>query len=233
MPPSRISAWTGGSPSAHTPSSSARRNSGRCDSRTRSPRWWSNVGYRKKRSCSSAKCLSGSRMPPLRRVTSCSPSASARTVTAHSLNAIGIEREVGRESPYVPATFGAQTCASRAVALATTLPPEGPSHPKHTVFRSQNWPAKSHSHSNDRMIERPRSEFQPREPFDRLEHACEVAVREPAAHRRALGLVGRRRGRDRPAGRQARLERQSDVLDHVLELEQRREVVGEHRLGLQ
>ena len=29
-------------------------------------------------------------MPPLRRVTSCSPSASARTVTAHSLNAIGI-----------------------------------------------------------------------------------------------------------------------------------------------
>src|SRR3954451_4015920 len=29
-------------------------------------------------------------MPPLRRVTSCSPSASARTVTAHSLKAIGI-----------------------------------------------------------------------------------------------------------------------------------------------
>src|SRR5665213_4547316 len=29
-------------------------------------------------------------MPPLRRVTSCSPSASARTVTAHSLNAIGM-----------------------------------------------------------------------------------------------------------------------------------------------
>src|ERR1700712_5243800 len=29
-------------------------------------------------------------MPPLRRVTSCSPSARARTVTAHSLKAIGI-----------------------------------------------------------------------------------------------------------------------------------------------
>src|SRR3954452_9325500 len=29
-------------------------------------------------------------MPPLRSVTSCSPSASARTVTAHSLKAIGI-----------------------------------------------------------------------------------------------------------------------------------------------
>src|SRR3954452_2518021 len=52
--------------------------------------WWSKVGYRKKRSCSTEKCLSGSRMPPLRRVTSCSPSASARTVTAHSLKAIGI-----------------------------------------------------------------------------------------------------------------------------------------------
>ena len=34
---------------------------------------------------------SASRIPPLRRVRSCSPSASARTVTAHSLNAIGIE----------------------------------------------------------------------------------------------------------------------------------------------
>src|SRR3954471_20333695 len=29
-------------------------------------------------------------MPPLRRVSSCSPSARARTVTAHSLNAIGM-----------------------------------------------------------------------------------------------------------------------------------------------
>src|SRR6478735_866840 len=31
-------------------------------------------------------------MPPLRRVTSCSPSARARTVTAHSLKAIGIRK---------------------------------------------------------------------------------------------------------------------------------------------
>src|SRR5215208_70990 len=30
-------------------------------------------------------------MPPLRRVISCSPSARARTVTAHSLKAVGIE----------------------------------------------------------------------------------------------------------------------------------------------
>src|SRR4051794_31489683 len=34
-------------------------------------------------------------MPPLRRVTSCSPSASARTVTAHSLKAIGIGNREG------------------------------------------------------------------------------------------------------------------------------------------
>src|SRR5207302_7642808 len=83
-----------------TPSSKARDNSGWCDSRTRSGRWWSKVGYRKKRSYSRLKCLSGSRMPPLRRVTSCSPSARARTVTAHSLKAIGIYMGWGNEEIY-------------------------------------------------------------------------------------------------------------------------------------
>ena len=39
--------------------------------------------------------LPGSRIPPLRRVSSCSPSASARTVTAHSLKAIGMGDEYG------------------------------------------------------------------------------------------------------------------------------------------
>ena len=38
------------------------------------------------------------RMPPLRRVTSCSPSASARTVTAHSLKAIGMAISDGEMS---------------------------------------------------------------------------------------------------------------------------------------
>src|SRR3954449_11487021 len=101
-PPSRERARIGGPQSACPPSSSARRISGWWDSRTRSWHWWSNVGYRKKRSWSRLKCLPGSRMPPLRSVTSCSPSASARTVTAHSLKAIGIgelvsskEREEG------------------------------------------------------------------------------------------------------------------------------------------
>ena len=37
--------------------------------------------------------LLSSRIPPLRRATSCSPSASARTVTAHSFNAIGMFRK--------------------------------------------------------------------------------------------------------------------------------------------
>src|SRR4051794_12823970 len=90
MPPSWSSALAGGSSSGHTPSSSARASSGRCDGRTRSFRWWSKVGYRKKRSCSISKCLFSSRIPPLRSVMSCSPSASARTVTAHSLKATGI-----------------------------------------------------------------------------------------------------------------------------------------------
>src|SRR5438874_5525421 len=37
-------------------------------------------------------------MPPLRSVRSCSPSARARTVTAHSLNAIGITKMRGRDT---------------------------------------------------------------------------------------------------------------------------------------
>ena len=115
MPPSGVSACAGGSPSAHTPSSSARRSSGWCDARTRSWRWWSNVGYRKKRSWSSAKCLPGSRIPPLRRVTSCSPSASARTVTAHSLKAIGIRSQSGSERVL-------RTCDPRRANLRRAAP---------------------------------------------------------------------------------------------------------------
>ena len=58
-----------------------------------------------------SKCLFSSRMPPFRRVSSCSPSASARTVTAHSLNATGIDlltvadagiRDSSRASPPGP-----------------------------------------------------------------------------------------------------------------------------------
>src|SRR4029078_11255974 len=39
-----------------------------------------------------SKCLFSSRMPPFRKVSSCSPSARARTVTAHSLNATGMNK---------------------------------------------------------------------------------------------------------------------------------------------
>src|SRR3954463_4800748 len=50
-------------------------------------------------------------MPPLRRVTSCSPSARARTVTAHSLNAIGIGplERVDRRSVYCPVSSWGET----------------------------------------------------------------------------------------------------------------------------
>src|SRR3954447_22507808 len=88
--PSRVRAWAGTSPSGQTPSSSARSSSGRWEARTRSVRWWSNVGYRKNLSWASLKCLPSSRIPPFRSVRSCSPSASARTVTAHSLKATGM-----------------------------------------------------------------------------------------------------------------------------------------------
>ena len=51
----------------------------------------------------------------------------------------------------------------------------------------------------------------------------------PAAEHLARG----RRGRERDARRLALLEAQADVLEHVLELEQRREVVLAHRPGLE
>ena len=59
------------------------------------------------------KCFSGSRMPPLRRVTSCSPSASARTVTAHSLKAIGIRSKRGRRGFFL-STVSRAPCRAKS-----------------------------------------------------------------------------------------------------------------------
>src|SRR3954463_4342742 len=215
MPPSAVSACAGGSPSGHTPSSSARRSSGLCDSRTRSLRWWSNVGYRKKRSCSRAKCFSGSRMPPLRSVRSCSPSASARTVTAHSLNAIGIfrrerlrqqkqsrrvtaldPRSVRRDYPHSPKSSPKpQTCLQRATFLASKSP----------VC----------------------------EAFVGFEQGRKV-VCSMTSEDRCRQRVGSRGGRGkRDVRRLGVLEAQPDVLEHVLGLEERRVVVVAHRAGLE
>src|SRR5829696_262058 len=199
MPPSWSSAFAGGSSSGQTPSSSARASSGRCDWRIRSLRWWSNVGYRKKRSCSISKCLFSSRIPPLRRVRSCSPSASARTVTAHSLKATGIgERNL-------------RNAASR-----------------HLQQRRAG---------RGRLIlanERPGFKWKiSLSLLDCPDHRSEVLLRVPA-----LGCSRKQRLHERAQAQlhpeRARLvQAVADVLQHVLELEQRRELAVEHRPALQ
>src|SRR3954471_3911691 len=75
-------------------------------------------------------------MPPLRRVTSCSPSARARTVTAHSLKAIGIrkggeggtERETSRAADENPI----QVLGIRAFSQSSA---ENPNSPANRAFR--------------------------------------------------------------------------------------------------
>src|SRR4051794_33706662 len=59
-------------------------------------------------------------MPPFRSVTSCSPSASARTVTAHSLNAIGMGLQGGTKgSPGQRAAGDARPRATGRIAIVT------------------------------------------------------------------------------------------------------------------
>src|SRR3954470_17955851 len=132
MPPSWSSACAGGSSSGHTPSSSARASSGTCDGRIRSFRWWSKVGYRKNRSCSISKCLFSSRIPPLRSVMSCSPSASARTVTAHSLKATGIgEKNLQNAASRHLQPHG----AGRGRHILANQPPRFKGNPRFRLFK--------------------------------------------------------------------------------------------------
>ena len=101
----------------------ATRERGRCAGGRRSGRGRS--GRARARSACSA-----SRMPPLRRVRSCSPSASARTVTAHSLKAIGIGRE-GERTVRQDKTAASRQAARRgrgsAAFYAEKLPNPKPS----------------------------------------------------------------------------------------------------------
>src|SRR6478672_13151810 len=79
-------------------------------------------------------------MPPLRSVSSCSPSARARTVTAHSLKAIGIK--VGEERVENGLLCPAQgLCATTLPATQTGKPPVQASHTMHKLEKSQNIPA--------------------------------------------------------------------------------------------
>ena len=105
----------GGSPSAQTPSSSARWSSGWCD-RERVPRAGGRRSGRGRSGRARARSGCRSRIPPLRSVISCSPSARARTVTAHSLKAIGIKFREGRR------------CGINRVNRGTTATAHGPTH---------------------------------------------------------------------------------------------------------
>src|SRR5215207_11338798 len=80
-------------------------------------------------------------MPPLRRVTSCSPSASARTVTAHSLKAIGIEEVVVREGPSYLRSAARKPACDAALPPWGRASPDGSSHTMHKLPRSHNLPA--------------------------------------------------------------------------------------------
>src|SRR3954452_24180722 len=176
--------------------------------------WWSKVGYRKKRSCSTEKCLSGSRIPPLRRVRSCSPSASARTVTAHSLKAIGMEKGRGiRVQEKLRRT--APERASRAERGASL----------HVSRRLPN-----QSRSDVRMASR---QSPAGVALEDLDHRGEVRVAQFPGHRGDQDVARGRGGGEGRAGRLGLLEAQPHVLEHVLELEERRVVVGAHRPGLE
>src|SRR6185312_284196 len=74
-------------------------------------------------------------MPPLRSVRSCSPSASARTVTAHSLKAIGIEvkgETVGLSESCARSLYVATAASGRSGFYARY--PESQNLPANRVF---------------------------------------------------------------------------------------------------
>src|SRR4051812_26885615 len=109
-------------------------------------------------------------MPPLRRVSNCSPSASARTVTAHSLNAIGMDFEGGVRE-------GLAKCNPRA-GTEKNGPARGTSSSFHGIPEFQNTLSKTDV----------RSQTLAGEPLEDVEHGGEIGGAEVAAHRRAEDL---------------------------------------------
>src|SRR5436305_1680076 len=151
-------------------------------------------------------------MPPLRRVSSCSPSASARTVTAHSLKAIGIRRKTSTPRTEVPRREGPRRVADSYRIPGVFSRPESSGRPDRGLWRLfSGLSGVLHS----------------------VDHGGEIAVSEatavgPAVHRRRP--FGHRRG---DAERPRLLEEMAYVLEHVLELEQRVEIPLQHRSGLE
>ena len=131
--------------------------------------------------------------PPLRRVTSCSPSASARTVTAHSLKAIGIgelERGWIGTTRYCPVSVtGRNTRADET------------SHTMHKVPKTHNFPANTALSSNRTDSGKT---VPPGFPV-RVRRGCRRGPRRPRARRRSPARRGRaRRRRCRAPGRAPR-----------------------------
>src|SRR3954452_10437117 len=94
-------------------------------------------------------------MPPLRSVTSCSPSASARTVTAHSLKAIGIGELVSeerRKGRWYLACPGRKPHFRTASQHGPDDPRDGTSHTMHKVSKSHNWAAKRQPFSIESLL---------------------------------------------------------------------------------
>src|SRR5258705_13602351 len=123
-------------------------------------------------------------MPPLRRVRSCSPSASARTVTAHSLNAIGIFRGEGPSE--VTETIPSRIRASDRAIHATGLPAFSQTLPK-TPNSPANWAVLG----LDAAV---------REPFVGLQERREVVLAVASSHRGGERVAGGRGRRERHVG---------------------------------
>src|SRR5688500_5857284 len=69
--------------------------------------------------------------------------------------------------------------------------------------------------------------------LDGLEHGREILIAEPTPRPGGVELAREGGEREAGAGRASVLQAQQDVLEHVLQLEERREVVREHRLALE
>src|SRR5829696_7096138 len=109
----------------------------------------------------------------------------------------------------------------------------------HKVANSQNYAANSVFSCNCRDVSRSPIGFRKRstgiaatESLDHLEHGREVLLSQPAPDPRAVELAGQPGEGERGACGARLLEAQHDVLEHVLELEQDRDVVVDHRLAL-
>src|SRR5829696_5728177 len=182
-------------------------------------------------------------MPPLRSVTSCSPSASARTVTAHSLNAIGIGR-IGLVGERRGTVYLGLPARKHEAGAHHALPRPTPASGTVTYYAQSREIAKLAwkyaTISKCRCVSKGRwrpsrrsSRAVAGQSLDHFEHRGEVLLAEAAADPGAVELAGEARERERGARAARLLQAQVDVLEHVLELEQHGDLVVHHRPALE